>query len=387
MMDHNTAKCFALVKRDGSLNQCSFKKKKGDFCGKHYQKLRRTRVDDYKKILEVLNVKAKLVTLQDYLDDRKLKSSKLIDIYYTLKLKNPDLECNMWAPSKLRNRLITFYDNFVKTRKHIPSIVKLQRSFRRQRNLRLLIKHGPCYFQRQLCNNQEDFYTLDEIEEIPNKFFFSFRDQNGFYYGFDIRSLNQLITQKTPNNTSNKQIANPYTTNSLRKETIARIKNLVKNLESSGVNLQIHSEKELTKEQNTRQSVVKVFSLIDQLGYQTDVEWLLSMSLHDLKALYRLIEDIWNYRSELTNENKKEINPNESEHPLFHNPVQYVMNSYDYDEVLKINLEVFERLVTESDSIVCQSLGALYILTSLVGISTTAALAYPDLVQPNDHED
>jgi len=394
MMDHNTKKCFALVMRGDKLNQCSFRKKNGDYCLKHHGNKvgKRTRIDDYKRILGVLSVKPKTVTLQDYLDDKKLKDHRIIDIYHTLKLNDPNLDCNMWAPSKLRKRLVVFYDNFIKTRKHIPAIVKIQRSFRQRRNLKLLIKHGPCFIQRHLCNNDEDFYTLDTIENIPPNFFFSFRDLNGFYYGFDIRSLNQLLNQNIPNNTntisnSPKQIHNPYSTNAIRENVVIRIKKLIKNLEASGVDLKINSEQELTHQQKLRQSVIKVFSLIDQLGYQTDVDWLLSMCLQDLKSLYRLIEDIWNYRSELTTEYKREIIPTEGDNSLFHSPIQYVMDLYDHKEVLDINLEVFERLVSESDSVACRSLGALYVLTSLVGVSNSAAAAYPDLVQPTEHED
>lgn len=391
-------KCFALVMRSGNLNQCSFRKKDGDYCLKHHgDKIgKRTRIDDYKRILEVLCVRPKTVTLQDYLDDKKLKKHRIIDVYHTLKVNDPNLNCNMWVPSKLRKRLIIFYDNFIKTRKHISAIIKIQRSFRQRRNLKLLIKHGPCFFEREMCNNDEDFYTLDTIKNIPKDYFFSFRDLNGFYYGFDIRSLNQLLNQnKSHNNTSHnntdinlqKQIQNPYSTNKIKKDILLRIIKLIKTLETSGNNLKINSEQELTYQQELRQSIIKVFSLIDQLGYQTDIDWILNMSAQDLKSLYRLTEDIWNYRSELTSEYKKEIVPSEAINPLFHNSIQYVMDLYDYKKILDINLEVFERLVSESESIACRSLGALYVLTSLASISNSAADTYPDLVQLNDHED
>jgi hypothetical protein len=391
-MDHDNKKCFALIIKKGGHQQCSFKKKIGDFCEKHHNKKKVNkviRINDYSRILSLAKVNSKIITFQEYLDDKKLSKYKPIDIYKTLKLNDPSLSCNMWLPSKLRSHLMSFYDNFIKTRKYINVIIKIQQSFRQRCNLKLLIKHGPCYFERHLCNNAEDFYTLDRVEEIPSKFFFSFKDLNGFYYGYDIRSLSRLIEQynNNVNNPTNRKISNPYTTNIFHSRDITRMNLLLKELKTKGNTLTIYYEPELTENQKTRQSIIKVFSLIDQLGYQTDVDWLLTMNLRDLKSIYRLLEDIWNYRSELTHESKKEIIPSEDINPLFCKSIQYVINCTNIAEVLKIILDIFERLVTESPSLSSRSLGSLYVLTSLVGISSSAASAYPDLVQSNDNED
>uniref|UniRef100_A0A6C0E7I0 Uncharacterized protein n=1 Tax=viral metagenome TaxID=1070528 RepID=A0A6C0E7I0_9ZZZZ len=389
-MDHDNKKCCALIIKNGGHQQCSFKKRIGDFCEKHHNKKKVNkviRIDDYNRILSLPKVNAKIITFQDYLDDKKLIKYKTIDIYKTLKLNDSSLNCNMWIPLKLRNHLINFYDNFIKTRKYIDVIVKIQQSFRQRCNLKLLIKHGPCYFDRNMCNNAEDFYTLDQINEIPQRFFFSFKDQNKFYYGYDIRSLAILIEQynNNINNPTNRKISNPYTTNIFHVKDINRMNVLIKELKIKGYILTINPEKELTEGQKIKQSIIKVFSLIDQLGYQTDVEWLLAMNLRDLKGLYRLLEDIWNYRSELTSESKKEIIPTEDINPLFGKSIQYIINCNSITEVLKNILDVFERLVTESTSLSSRSLGALYVLTSLVGISQPAALSYPDLVQTDDN--
>jgi hypothetical protein len=389
LMNHDNKKCFALIMKNGGHQQCSFKKKIGDFCEKHHNKKKVNkviRIDDYSRILGLKKIKAEIISFQDYLDDKKLSKYNVLDFYKTLKCNDSNLNCNMWTSSKLRDHLINFYDNFIKTRKYIDVIVKIQQSFRQRCNLKLLIKHGPCYFERHMCNNDEDFYTLDPIETIPSKFFFSFKDQNKFYYGYDIRSLLRLIEQynNNVNNPTNRKITNPYTTNIFHAKDITRMNLLIKELKTKGHILTINSEKELTKEQKTRQSIIKVFSLIDQLGYQTDIDWLLVMNLNDLKSLYRLLEDIWNYRSELTYESKKEIIPTEDINPLFYKSIQYILNCNNIEEILKIVLNIFERLVSESSSLSNRSLGALYVLTSLVGISPSASVVYPDLVQYDD---
>ena len=35
---------------------------------------------------------------------------------------------------------------------------------------------GLAYLDRTLCNNDEDFYTYESIQDIENKYFFSYKD-------------------------------------------------------------------------------------------------------------------------------------------------------------------------------------------------------------------
>jgi hypothetical protein len=51
---------------------------------------------------------------------------------------------------------------------------------------------------------------------------------------------------------------------------------------------------------------MKVFNLIDNFGYQTNIDWITSMKLNELKKLYAIMEDIWNYRCNLSMESKLE---------------------------------------------------------------------------------
>ena len=53
------------------------------------------------------------------------------------------------------------------------------------------------------CNNDEDFYTYEELKNIESKFLYSYKDNSGIRWGFDIRSLDKLIQMRYPN---------PYTT-------------------------------------------------------------------------------------------------------------------------------------------------------------------------------
>ena len=56
---------------------------------------------------------------------------------------------------------------------------------------------GPAFINRSLCNNSYDFFTMDDIKDIPSNQFFSYKDTDGFIYGFDIISLYNLIYKST----------------------------------------------------------------------------------------------------------------------------------------------------------------------------------------------
>jgi hypothetical protein len=53
--------------------------------------------------------------------------------------------------------------------------------------------HGPAIRNRRICTNDTDFYTMDELSELPISQFFSFKDVDGFIYGFDLVSFYNLI--------------------------------------------------------------------------------------------------------------------------------------------------------------------------------------------------
>ena len=81
-------------------------------------------------------------------------------------------------------------------------------------------QYGPAYLNISKCTNVEDFCTLDKLDNIPKKNFFSILE-NGVYYGFDINSLIQMqIANK------NKKLINPYTMNPFQNEVVEIIKKI-----------------------------------------------------------------------------------------------------------------------------------------------------------------
>lgn len=57
------------------------------------------------------------------------------------------------------------------------------------------------YKDSLVCNNSTDFYTLENITEIPHELFFSYRDDKGFVYGFNVLSIMSMfkLTRKLIN--------------------------------------------------------------------------------------------------------------------------------------------------------------------------------------------
>ena len=81
--------------------------------------------------------------------------------------------------------------------------------------------HGPALKNRLLCTNNFDFLSMEELTTIPKEQFFSYRDSDGFIYGFDILSIHSLIYK------CNGIIQNPYNRKPISSETIENYKNLI----------------------------------------------------------------------------------------------------------------------------------------------------------------
>lgn len=94
----------------------------------------------------------------------------------------------------LINRLEQYY-------LQIKMVIRIQKTFRG-----FLVRESEKlrgYGDSANCNNSTDFYTLEPISEIPHELFFSYRDCNGFVYGFNILSLISMFKL-------NRKLVNPY---------------------------------------------------------------------------------------------------------------------------------------------------------------------------------
>lgn len=227
-------------------------------------------------------------------------------------------------------------------------------------------KYGTAFFDRTACTNTEDFCTLDSIHEIPRKYFYSFVE-NGRLYGCDIRSLVKLheMTQKTQNH--KKELVNPYTQCPLNNKVLKDVEMAQKR----------HPFKKEKHKETIRDRVFRLFDYMNTFGYCTNIEWFLDMQRNDLINWYTYGEDLWNYRANLTPQQKLKIAPK----GVFQHKLTRLQHIKKLEKLQNIILHEIESLICSSEDNATQSLGCIYVLTTFTEINPNAALAFPSLVQ------
>lgn len=240
---------------------------------------------------------------------------------------------------------------------------------------------GPAYFKRSLCNNETDFFTLENVGNIDNNQFISFKNDNGFIYGYDIVSLYNLILKSGKNST------NPYDRSVFPSDLLLNIKklNLLTNALNIDMKINIDKENIEDKSKSIEFKIITLFQKIDEHGFITNIEWFNSLSRIHLLRYIRELGDIWNYRAQLSLETKRNICPPNG------NPFVYFNNQNFYSTVsinqLKYSiLKVIECLVNTGVSNESKSLGAFYVLAALTLVNTDAAESLPWLYQSVMHQ-
>ena len=129
------------------------------------------------------------------------------------------------------------------------------------------------------------------------------------------------------------------------------------------------------------QRVIKVFQKIDQLETYaggTNINWFLNLSKIQLKEYYKVLEDIWNYRSELSSQRKNIIVPDNIMFPM---TVENFYKLNEKNKLRKIILKEMDKLVDSAHTREDKILGSYYVLIGLVEVSNEVAESLPWLVQ------
>jgi len=250
--------------------------------------------------------------------------------------------------------------------------VKLQKFARGYLQRKLNRMRGPAYLKRKLCVNDCDFFSLEPISKISPTQFYSFEDQDGFIYGFDIKSLWQLFKKSDT-------IENPYNRQSIPDQTRDALKYLIKlnNKHNNKIDIKL-DDNQLDLEKQLELRILSLFQFINTLGQYTDHSWFLDLNERYLIRFYRELYDIWNHRAQIDNHIKLRIYPNGNPFRINFNNLNISRSLYD---LRKYCVQVCENLVyygiTDDD----KNLGAYYILTALTLQSHDAAVALPWLYQ------
>ena len=325
------------------INECSSMRAYGCFCRKHKDNylldtdgyLLNQRFTNNPKDYKVCSLKKTCEQLapQKKKQIKKLKKPELFNLY-SLMIK--------WSS-------VSDYEGKV--------IQSLQRKVKKTLQDKLLIKsQGPAVLNRSLCNNSEDFYTFEDIEEVPQKYFYSYKDDKDIVWGFDIRSLVELMQNNGEN---------PYTRISLPQV----VKDDISRIQKSLIKEKLHTtHKKIVSQDKTTllyQRVTDLFSRIEYNGYSCSENWMLSLSLNNLKKLYRNLEDIWNYRLQQTNEQKIKICPPNGVNFARSSFILHTNSREAVIDVLISDICRFERAQDPNDT----KLGYMYFLIGLGGFS------------------
>jgi hypothetical protein len=400
-------KCMSIRARHQNIQCCYDKKPNSDYCGIHTRSQHIVRIDSIigaqpmaaaPVVAQVVAEEAAPVLVEEPVQEvapvavqqaveALIKKKKLtskqnksdIYTYHDIKSKtrinNDKLErsCEFYGISydaevprnsykALKRIIIKRFEPYLS---HEPSILTIQKVFK-----------GWNIRRRKNCNNKEDCGTMDVLYEIPIQYYIDYKDEDGFTYGFDIRSLHIIMSEANP--------INPFTQKQLilgasgKKLFEKYMKKMTAVKEKEGV-VKFDSPK-LTKEQRFNQTLVRVFQKIDMLGHYTDIAWFQNMSLRDLNNFYKGAYDIFAFRAQLSREVRMKI---VRDGILFQN---FIGNLHHVQERTKHILQYeilreIERILDEGEDRDCKILGITLILTVLVECSHAAAIALPHLVQ------
>ena len=337
------------------LDGCNYKEKYGEYCYKHR---RNYLIDSNNPTSNKIIVDRWTNKCSDYLKQ---------DIIHNL--RDPSYFCNEGTNDSLilveKSKqelflLLTKKINSLKkyNEKDIQRIIKIQNKIRNKKCNQTDKLRGEGFIDKSLSNNDTDFFTYDSRDEIDNKYYFSYKDEKGFIWFFDIRSFNKLIELKQPN---------PYTMNTIPKTVIKRAKILTKLLKlNQSDELIDHKQIQLSRRQIVKQKTTDLFCDIDSAGYYCQPDWFLGLNLHLLKKLYRNLEDLWNYRLQITPEVKSRIcPPNGLVFTTRISDINHYTNKDNLRDLLLNDILKFQNAISFED----KKLGYMYFIIGLGAVS------------------
>lgn len=267
-----------------------------------------------------------------------------------------------------RSRLFKRLEKYME---HIDEIVKVQklvRGFIVKNNIKY---RGISCYARHLVNNDTDFLTFDEISSIPVKNYYSYKDNGGFTWGFDIATFKELI------NNPDVDCTNPYNTQKIDDSAVGVFRKLLLNIEKIH---KVEIEKAVINDPfiKMQQKCINVFQKMDKLEQYTQCEWFTDLNVLQLKELYKQMLDLWDYRINLSDSEKRKY---VTSGKLFTENVSFINKCNDKNKLCDILLDNFDKLVTEGKTRSDRTTGALWILSGLTLVSNGARDALPWLFQ------
>jgi hypothetical protein len=248
-------------------------------------------------------------------------------------------------------------------------IVKIQKIFRKHLVQKYKKLRGPAIMNRKLCTNNEDFVSMDPVEEINFHQFISYKDKDGFIYGFDIVSLHNLFIK------TDAEIKNPYNRNIIPMSVFKNIRNLIRisKLINITINLELQDESQhISFQKAIELKAVSLFQNIDSLGNYSNPNWFLELNKFQLIRFLDELIDVWDSRAQLTSHIRNKICP--------HGDPFGSIDSIEEMELLdlqKYTLTIIEKITNTGINNEYKTLGSFYVLGCLTLVSLPAARSLP----------
>ena len=235
---------------------------------------------------------------------------------------------------------------------------------------------GPAKFNRSLCVNETEFFSMEPLKEIPFNQFYSYKDVDGMIYGFDIISLYNLLDNEDLKD------SNPYNRNPIPNKAKVNFKRLINISKIMGENLDMNLvvEEEITDPAKLVEiRTLGLFRVIDSLGNYTNPAWFIQLTQRQVVKFLQELRDIWVYRAHLDNITMIEISPPNG-NPFEILDMNMILNMPLYN-LKTMALLVIDQLVKSGVDRESRVLGANYVLCALTLVSPGAAEALPWLYQ------
>jgi len=290
----------------------------------------------------------------------------------------------------------------------------IQKTARRYLTKVVLDLIGPAKFNRKLCVNDSDFYTMEPLTNIPFDNFYSYKDKENFIYGFELSSLIQYIKVKEKSGEM-RRMKNPYNRDSMKREIpkIYKLHHLIRvingtipkrelptriqtrprssshhnDLRSRTLSIGIDSNynhalmletiremRSKSNEQRTRE----LFIVIDQLGNYSDYNWFLNLDRGCYLRYYRILKDIWTYRAQIPTYTKIKICPLWDPFGMFSN---VNLGELTTEQLMSRCLCVMEDMVCTGVEQQYRTIGSLHVLSVLTVINREARNNMPWLYE------
>ena len=353
------------------------------------------------------------IELIDYIENSKLDTYPLPRINASLeyyKIIKTNTHSQFLQAINNIDKLESFFIILIKASQNMNKIIILQRFIKKSLINYKLKLYGPAINDRNVCVNDSDFFTLDEIKDIPNDEFFSFEDEKKFIYGFHIDSITQLVFKSDEHyfeqfkkKIKNKQIIinnnsinlcyhqfikllcnhynkikvlNPYTRFLIDNNTKLKIITLYAKKEYDDNKITNTSDVILPMDIKllVKNKCLEIFQKMDLYGYQTDINWLYNQNTTILKIFYKKLALLWNFEFGLNHEGRYKIA--QTTH-IFNNFHDIMTSRNDKYNLLDKILEPVNIMVSNGESEPDRQNGCIIILYALAFINNRCVLANP----------